>query len=76
MVCEANDAFGNGQRIIPIDEDVAKEWALLRNLTSQTGIPISTEDAFVLATARHRKFALVGDPSEFTHQADIQVITP
>ena len=68
--------FDNAQRIISLDKDISLEWANLRNLTDSVGNVISTEDAMVLATARQRAYALIGEEDDYTQKAAVTVIDP
>jgi predicted nucleic acid-binding protein len=50
--------------ILPVDMNVCRYWAEIRATRSKAGLPISTQDAWIAATARRYRLALV------THNPD------
>ena len=63
-------------RIIPIDDHVAKEWAFLNASLQRKGICVGVQDLYIAATAKARGFALVTLNTKDFQQINIPLINP
>ena len=62
--------------ILPIDMDVCRHWADIRATRSNIGLPISPQDAWIAATARRYRLALVThNPDDFQQILGLTLIT-
>ncbi len=62
--------------ILPIDIPVCREWARLRAARTEIGRPISSQAAWIAATARRYGLPLVThNPADYERIADLQIIT-
>lgn len=63
-------------RMISIDDHVAREWAFLNSSLQKKGITISVQDLYIAASARAHGFALVTLNVKDFHEIDIPIINP
>ena len=62
--------------ILPVDMDVCRHWADIRATRSKAGLPISPQDAWIAATARRYRLALVThNPDDFQPILGLTLIT-
>lgn len=63
-------------RMIPIDDHVAREWAFLNCSLQKNGITVGVQDLYIAASARAHGFALVTLNVKDFHAIDIPLINP
>lgn len=63
-------------RILPIDDHVAKEWAYLNAALTQKGHNIGVQDLYIAATAKSHGLAIVTRNSKDFKHTDIRLINP
>ncbi len=62
--------------ILPVDMDLCRHWAEVRATRSKAGLPISPQDAWIAATGRRYKLALVThNPDDYQAIAGLTIIT-
>jgi tRNA(fMet)-specific endonuclease VapC len=60
------DAFGSSTSLLPCDEDVAREYSIIRKRLRDKGKPIPENDIWIAATARQHNLTLVTRDAHFT----------
>jgi predicted nucleic acid-binding protein len=63
-------------RMLHIDDHVAREWAFLNSSLQKEGITVSVQDLYIAATVRAHGFALVTLNVKAFHEIDIPIINP
>ena len=63
-------------RILPINDHVAKEWAYLNSSLQRRGICVGVQDLYIAATAKAQGFALITLNTKDFQQIDIPLINP
>lgn len=63
-------------RIIPIDDHIAKEWAFLNANLQSKGICVGVQDLYIAATAKAHGFPLVTLNTKDFQQINIPIINP
>lgn len=62
--------------ILPVDMALCRQWAEVRAVRSKSGLPISPQDAWIAATARRYKLALVThNPADYQQISGLKIIT-
>ncbi|MFN7944897.1 MAG: PIN domain-containing protein [Blastocatellia bacterium] len=62
--------------ILPVEVETCRWWATVRVQCQNSGHPISSQDAWIAATALHYNLSLVThNPDDFQHIAGLTVIT-
>lgn len=62
--------------ILPVDMNLCRHWAEVRAMRSKAGLPISPQDAWIAATARRYKLALVThNPDDYQQTPGLTIIT-
>lgn len=64
------------ERILPIDDHVAKEWAYLNSSLQIKGYTISVQDLYVAASAKSHGFAIVTRNVKDFQKTKIPIINP
>lgn len=63
-------------RILPVDLRTAKEWGLIRYVLDSDGMPIYTEEALIIATARVSDYSYVAERKPYHAKLGVKVIDP
>lgn len=63
-------------RILPINDHVAKEWAYLNASLQRRGICVGVQDLYIAATAKAQGLALITLNTKDFQQIDIPLINP
>lgn len=63
-------------RIISIDDHIAKEWAFLNSALQKKGVNVGVQDLYIAATAKAHGFALVTINTKDFQAIDIPVFNP
>lgn len=71
---EVHTLFMN--KIIPITDHVAKEWAYMSSTSSQKGIVVGVQDLYIAATAKSQGFSLITLNTKDFQKLGIPLINP
>lgn len=63
-------------RILPIDDHVAKEWAYLNAALQKNGHSVGVQDLYIAATAKSHGFSIVTLNIKDFHHTKIPIINP
>lgn len=63
-------------RILPIDDHIAKEWAYLNAGLQRKGVSVGVQDLYIAATAKAHGFALITLNTKDFQQIDIPLMNP
>jgi tRNA(fMet)-specific endonuclease VapC len=63
--------------VIPVDQPLCREWAQIRANAQRTGKAISSQDAWIAATAiRHQIPLVTHNTKDFINVTRLQLLTP
>lgn len=63
-------------RIIPIDDHIAKEWAYINSHLQRRGMSVGVQDLYIAATAKAHGFPLITLNTKDFQNIDIQIFNP
>jgi predicted nucleic acid-binding protein len=70
------EQFLDRYTLLPVDMELCRQWAEVRATRSKAGLPISPQDAWIAATARRYKLALVThNPDDYQAIPGLTIIT-